>query len=81
MLAKQQELRDQHHRALVAARQGDVAELTKLIESTRTRLTEELAKQTSLEADLVNNQKAVAAADAGNQQLEREIRSRESGGR
>jgi hypothetical protein len=79
MLTKQQELRDQHHQALVAARKADVAELTKLIESTRTRLAEELAKQTSLEAELVNNQKAVAAADAGNQQLEREIRSRESG--
>jgi hypothetical protein len=78
VLTKQQDLRDQRHQALVAARKGDVEELTKLLENTRKQLAQELTRQSALETQLVDKQKEVAAADAGNQQLEREIRSRES---
>jgi hypothetical protein len=78
VLAKQQDLRDQRHQALLAARKGDVEELTKLLENTRKQLAQEQARQSALEAELVDKQKEVAATDAGNQQLEREIRSRES---
>jgi hypothetical protein len=77
MYARQLELRDQRHRALLKSRESDVAELKQLIEDTRKQLSEELAKQSTLESDLFAQTKAVAVTDAQNQQLEREIRSRE----
>jgi hypothetical protein len=78
MLAKQQELRDKHHQALVQARQNDVTELTQNIAKTRQKLTTELSRQGALETELFTTEKAVAVTEANNERLEREIRSRET---
>jgi predicted nucleic acid-binding Zn-ribbon protein len=79
MLAKQQELRDKRHQALVQAREGDLTELKQSIQNTRKQLADELAKQTALETELFANEKAVTTTDSENQRLEHEIRSRETG--
>jgi hypothetical protein len=75
---KQVALREQHKTA-VTKRQQDVQELKTQIDAGKKVAAKELGVQTDLEKQLFDADRAVQKATARNQELEREIKTRELG--